>query len=360
MPLDLERIRSLQLSEPARKELAQEVEDALAVEPLTVVRPKRLAPSGDPHDYVSLAAYFWPNPDSEDGLPWIPRDGEVNPERDEGDCMPLFQLCIVVRLLCLGHVLQQDPRCLPQVEERLRIWFLHPRTRMTPHLSYAQYVPGLADGHCWGLIDTTLLPGMLDALLLVETNLDPEVMEGMKGWVSDYATWFLESPLGIEEAAMHNNHASWYVAQAAAYLSFAGRPLDAKPWLEKRAPELILDHVGPDGGQPHELDRTLSYMYSCYNLLAHTASAIYAARIGMLFPIELLETLERAVAYLLPAAQGNEWPWPQIKPLDPTTIIPVLVWQGAFLGRAELREQAVELSDSTEWKTSYRREILGV
>src|ERR1043165_5954863 len=37
-------------------------------------------PSGDKHDYMSQAPYFWPDPTKKDGLPYIRRDGERNPE----------------------------------------------------------------------------------------------------------------------------------------------------------------------------------------------------------------------------------------------------------------------------------------
>ena len=35
--------------------------------------------SGDKHDYLSLVPYWWPDPAKPDGLPWIRKDGQVNP-----------------------------------------------------------------------------------------------------------------------------------------------------------------------------------------------------------------------------------------------------------------------------------------
>ena len=47
---------------------------------LTSVVTKTQTPSsGDKHDYLSLAPYWWPNPAKTDGLPWIRKDGQVNP-----------------------------------------------------------------------------------------------------------------------------------------------------------------------------------------------------------------------------------------------------------------------------------------
>ena len=38
------------------------------------------APSGSLHDYFSQGPYFWPDPASPNGLPYIAHDGKVNPE----------------------------------------------------------------------------------------------------------------------------------------------------------------------------------------------------------------------------------------------------------------------------------------
>ena len=38
------------------------------------------AKSGDKHDYASMGTYWWPNPDTKDGLPYIRRDGITNHE----------------------------------------------------------------------------------------------------------------------------------------------------------------------------------------------------------------------------------------------------------------------------------------
>ncbi|KAF0369720.1 chondroitin AC/alginate lyase [Gigaspora margarita] len=46
----------------------------------SVTLKPQLAPSNDPHDYLSLARYYWPNPKTENGIPYIVRDGYSNPE----------------------------------------------------------------------------------------------------------------------------------------------------------------------------------------------------------------------------------------------------------------------------------------
>ncbi len=52
---------------------------------VTVMDKPILPPSGDKHDYMSMGPYWWPNPDTDDGLPYIRKDGLVNPERNRLD-----------------------------------------------------------------------------------------------------------------------------------------------------------------------------------------------------------------------------------------------------------------------------------
>lgn len=39
-----------------------------------------VAASGNKHDYYSFPPYWWPNPDTQDGLPYIRKDGQTNPD----------------------------------------------------------------------------------------------------------------------------------------------------------------------------------------------------------------------------------------------------------------------------------------
>jgi len=66
---------------PAFTKLKAEAKRALDVKPLSVTEKNLSPPSGDKHDYMSIAPYWWPNPATPNGLPFIRRDGEVNPER---------------------------------------------------------------------------------------------------------------------------------------------------------------------------------------------------------------------------------------------------------------------------------------
>ena len=53
--------------------------------PLTIVNKPKAPSAIDKHDYVSLAPYWWPDPDKPDGLPYIHKDGQTNPEHNQYD-----------------------------------------------------------------------------------------------------------------------------------------------------------------------------------------------------------------------------------------------------------------------------------
>ena len=48
-----------------------EADEALESESLSVMMKKKTPASGDKHDYMSLARYYWPDPSKPDGLPYI-------------------------------------------------------------------------------------------------------------------------------------------------------------------------------------------------------------------------------------------------------------------------------------------------
>src|SRR5690242_14705410 len=68
---------------PAYTMLIKDAGKALEFGPVSVMEKKNDPPSGDKHDYMSLAPYFWPDPSKPNGLPYMRKDGETNPEVKE-------------------------------------------------------------------------------------------------------------------------------------------------------------------------------------------------------------------------------------------------------------------------------------
>src|SRR4051794_34458609 len=55
----------------ALRRLRSRADDVMLTPVLTVVEKSQSPPSGDKHDYLSIAPYWWPDPSRPDGKPYI-------------------------------------------------------------------------------------------------------------------------------------------------------------------------------------------------------------------------------------------------------------------------------------------------
>src|SRR6187402_1530923 len=89
---------------PAYKSLLKEADKFLSFGPVSVMEKKNNPPSGDRHDYMSLAPYYWPDPAKPNGLPYIRKDGQTNPEvKEYKDKEYMPKLCEMVHTLALAY-----------------------------------------------------------------------------------------------------------------------------------------------------------------------------------------------------------------------------------------------------------------
>ena len=75
----------------AYETLKKEADRLSDAQPLSVMMKEKTPASGDKHDYMSQARYFWPDPAKPDGLPYINRDGISNPELNKLDRNRLWE-----------------------------------------------------------------------------------------------------------------------------------------------------------------------------------------------------------------------------------------------------------------------------
>ncbi len=332
-----QRYREAMAASPASAALLRgEAEPWLTAKPPTVVLKTHLAPSESPHDYVSLAAYWWPDPKKPDGLPWVRRDGEVNPLFYEYDNQRLEAFCHGVTRLSLYTEATGSAAHAQQAARFLRAWFIDHDTVMNPHLRYAQFVPGRDTGRYLGIIDTTSLVFALDAAarLPFGEHWSPADLDGVKSWVSAYLDWLLTSDFGRAESREANNHGMWYDAQVVAFAMFCDRPGAARRQIETVTVARPEKQLAADGSQPHELARTLSLTYCTYNLLAFACVARLARPLGY----ELWDvkgeshnaSFRDALRWMLPLYSGEaKWTHPQLKPFarSGSAILLNLAWQ---------------------------------
>jgi hypothetical protein len=316
---------------PALSTLVREADRALTSGTFSVVNKHHLPLSGDRHDYMSLAPYWWPNPNSPNGLPYVQRDGEVNPERNKiSDRQNLVDMIARVKTLGLAYFFTDKEIYADHAAKLLRVWFLDDETKMNPHLRYAQAVPGRSTGSPVGIIETHDLPALIDALgmLARSKNWDQRNHRALQGWFNAYLSWLLESPEGRAEGRAQNNHGSWYDVQTASFALFVQKESIAKKIVRDVTARRIAKQIERDGRQSRELQRTQAWSYSLFNLEALFDAAAIADKLGVdLWNYETPDkrAIRKALDWLLPFAAGDErWSYQEISGWQPGKLAPLL------------------------------------
>lgn len=308
---------------PAVSHVLQQAEEALDAPLVSVMDKSETPPSGDKHDYLSLGPYWWPDSTKPDGLPYIRRDGEVNPEvRRYGDKNRMAAMVDRVQALALTYALTNDERYATKAIDQVDHWFVAPATRMNPNLNFGQAIKGVVTGRGIGIIETYQFRYLIDALTLLRSSAawTPAVDSGLKAWLNSYLTWLLDSPYGKDEAAWKNNHGTAYDVQVSCIATYLGKPEIVRGVLAQVLTKRIAIQVEPDGSQPLELERTKSWGYSNMNLEAHVELALLGERFGEdLWYASTPDgrSLRRALLFLLPTALGERpWAWSQFDGVD--------------------------------------------
>jgi hypothetical protein len=296
-----------------------------------VTDKKAIPPSGDKHDYMSQAPYFWPNPNTSNGLPYIRHDGERNPEINRiSDHRRLDQLADNVETLALVYYFTGDEAFAEKSSRLLRAWFFEPATRMNPNLQYAQAVPGVNTGRGTGLIESRALTRIVDAVgLLAGSKAWPEAdQQKLQDWFGQFLRWIQESTNGRQEAAAKNNHGTYYDVQAASFALFLGKIDLARDIASAAKQKRIAVQIEPDGRQPLELVRTKAWSYSVGNLGGLMSLATLADDVGIdLWHYETTDgrSLRKALDYLAPFGLTQEkWPHQQMGAWPPQMLFPFL------------------------------------
>lgn len=304
------------------KQLLAQADSSLTKESTSVMDKKQTPPSGDKHDYLSLGRYYWPDLTKPNHMPYMYRDGQLNPETYSiPDERNMAEMIDRVKTLSVAYYLTDNPLYASKASDLLRVWFLDDDTRMNPNLQYAQMQPGRNYGRYSGIIDTHDFPAVLDAITLIRDSSawTEKDQKGIELWFDKYLEWLLNSDFGKSESEQLNNHGTWYDVQVASIALFLNKTEITRDILKNNIDKLIAAKIRPDGSQRFELDRPTSLSYHMFNL----AGFFNLAKIGDSIGIDLWNYktpegsgLQKALDYLLPYALGKEtWPHEQIKPI---------------------------------------------
>jgi hypothetical protein len=235
----------------------------------SVVDKSKPAPSGDKHDYISCAPYYWPDPANPTG-PYIRKDGEKNKAVTTPDKNNLGTMANSIIYLSLAYNLTSEEKYAAKAVENLRIWFLNPKTRMNPNLNFGQTIYGRLEGkgRGAGMIETYKLVEMLDGVELLKksTKFTASDRQGLQNWFSDFLNWMITSEVGNQEYNAKNNHGISFDVQATRYALFAGKNDIALKFINDFPSRRLFKQIEPDGKQPAELARTKALHYSAFNI----------------------------------------------------------------------------------------------
>ncbi len=296
----------------------------LNMEPLSVVKDKkRVAPSKDPRDYITLSPYWWPDSTVEGGVPYIRRDGERNPEVYEYlERVNSTIFAESVQLLAVAYYLTDNEKYAEKCAQMLRVWFLDSVTGMNPNMTYSQTVPGMVEIRGTGIIDARRIAGALNGAKMIENSpsWSQEDRLKLKDWANSFRYWLENSVNGLKEAQAPNNHGLWYEVTHQAVVMYGGDyDYLRKIIVDKQLPR-IDSQMQPDGSFPHELARTLGLHYSTFAMEALSLTDIMAEKVGLNiwdYKAANGNSMLLALEYLKPFWKDPQsWPHMQISPFN--------------------------------------------
>ncbi|KOS21911.1 hypothetical protein ESCO_002078 [Escovopsis weberi] len=308
--------------------LTAQADSWLGQGPWTVTSKTSAPPNGTVHDYASQAPYWWPNPDTADGCPYIQKDGVRNPDVDKyQDRIAVGKMFNSSYVLALAWYYTGRDEYALHAADILNTWFLDPDTGMNPNLDHAQIIPCANDGRSIGIIDFSQeYTNVLDAAAILASGgprgasapgWTPARNAAFRAWNARFLDWLANSPFGVQEAAAANNHGTFANMQIAALALFTGDTRLAARYAALGT-QFIDSQVAPDGSLPQEIARTRSFHYSNFDLGALLRWALVAQKVG----VDLFghvgpegQTLLQAARFVIPAAVGGQgaWDFPELE-----------------------------------------------
>lgn len=307
------RPMSLDIVSMERSRVLKAADAALLLQPITITRKSSPLSRGTANDFYSNGDYWWPNPHTADGLPYVRRDGESNPDNFNDHRLAIRDLRDAVAALAAASKITSKPAYAEKAVALLEVFFVNPATRMNPHLSYAQAIPGVSEGRGIGIIDT---------LHLIEIPLAIEALKGfgllpgasevaLKAWFKSYLDWMVTSSNGREEAQEKNNHAVAYWLQVAVFARFANDQSRVTEARHQFTEQFLGKQMAVDGSFPEELRRTKPYGYSIFQLENMAALCQILSTPGddlWHFKLPDGRGIEKALAYMVPYIEDkSQW-----------------------------------------------------
>lgn len=287
-------------------------------EPYSVVQNRELKKDikgVSPHDYVSIHSYAWPDPDAPLGFEI--KDGQLNPNVDDYDRVPLANMAQAVEDLSLAYFFTGETRYAEKTAEYIKTWFLNEETRMNPHFNYTQLSPGenFGTGN-QGIVEAREFIRVIDGVSLIydSAHWTENDHYELKRWFYEFLNWIFKNynPDAFAQNDYGSNVASWLDAQKTSYILFT----EQEEMLNSRRimplAESVKNRIDDTGKQPREANRRRPQHYTYFNLKGLIQQAEMRTRAGI-NPSDTWSAtesygprLKKALDWLTPYAEGTE------------------------------------------------------
>lgn len=259
------------LLQSAIKDLCQRSDLLLEMKNPTVTDKKNYPDLAKTNDYVSLAKYWWPS-SNPGGIPYVRKDGEVNPEcySENYDSKRLETFCDAVIFLAITSFLSDEKKYADKAISLINTWIVDPATRQNPHFRFSQIVPAVDDVRCWGLIEARRLVYVCDALKILNylNLIDDQTYRICRHWFWELSQWLEKSEVGRKAIKLKNNIGFWVDLERVVFAKFAGKEKLAEDIIRNSTIPRISEQIELDGRLPAELSRERPYDYVIFTLLA--------------------------------------------------------------------------------------------
>lgn len=289
---------------------------ALEQKPVSITTTPAKLSEGGPNDFYSNGDYWWPDSSKPNGLPYIKRDGETNPENFVAHRMAVKALRDSVAALAAAYKITGEDKYVIKAAELLKVFFLDAKTRMNPSLNFAQAVPGVSPGRGIGIIDTLHIIEIPAAVKAMEKSkaFPADMGKDLRQWFRELAEWMSTSKNGNEEANAKNNHAVAFHLQLAVFADFIGDQEKLGLCRTKFKEVFVAKQMAEDGGFPLELARTKPYGYSIFQLdnMAMLCNVLSTTEDNLwTYETKDGKSIAKAIAFLYPfLADKSKWTLP--------------------------------------------------
>lgn len=227
-----------------------------------------IPPSGDPHDYMSLHRYSYPD---STGVYSIQKDGKTNPDFYEYDKPKLEKISSAIYTFSLAYYYTKDEKYAAKASLELQNWFFEPETRMNPNMKYSSIRPGVNESE-----GGSGIVGALDFIAIIEgasllydsDSWTPDLHFQLKKWFFEFYNWmYYHYPTDAYE---QSNISTWLDLQRGVYLSFLEKEeeLNSESHIQP-VTQRIQSQIEANGILPYEKSRGTSQGYVFFNLKAY-------------------------------------------------------------------------------------------